>query len=129
MEVRLAFNLGANVSVTKITNTCSGGFFRSDFSEIEKLFLSMQIGAGYDIPLSSDSNKKHNLFYLLLLFSVPTLFWSKLMIYRNMEQHYTRAGVALKWSDKISKSEATDMVKTVRLILQIRLAMFKVKKE
>jgi hypothetical protein len=53
----------------------------------------MQIGAGYDIPLSTDANKTQ--YYLFCFF--PTLFWSKSTFNRNMEQYDCKAGVALKF--------------------------------
>jgi hypothetical protein len=65
----------------------------------------MQIGAGYDIPLSTDANKTQ--FVLSLLF--PTLFWSKSTFNRNMEQYDCRAGVALKFGQGKNIQEATDI--------------------
>jgi hypothetical protein len=44
----------------------------------------MQIGAGYDIPLSTDANKTQ---FVLSPCFFPTLFWSKSTFNRNMEQY------------------------------------------
>jgi hypothetical protein len=57
-----------------------------------KTIISMQIGAGYDIPLSTDANKTQ---FVLSPCFFPTLFWSKSTT--ETWNNTTRAGVALKF--------------------------------
>jgi outer membrane protein OmpA-like peptidoglycan-associated protein len=59
---RLAFNLDKSFTYQlginpAFPNQAPSPEVTGDFSEIEKTIISMQIGAGYDIPLSADGNK------------------------------------------------------------------------
>jgi hypothetical protein len=62
----------------------------------------MQIGAGYDIPLSSDSNKTQFVLSPLLFLFQP-YFGQNPRCHRNLEYNYIELGVALKWTDKTFK--------------------------
>ena len=80
-----------------------------DFSEIEKTILSMQIGAGYDIPLSSDSNKTQ--LVLSPFVSFQPYFGQNPRSIETWNNTTVRAGVALKFGRGQNIQQATDMVK------------------
>ena len=79
-----------------------------EFSEIEKTLLSMQIGAGYDIPLSSDSNKTQ--FVLSPFVSFQPYFGQNPRATETWNITTIRAGVALKFGQGKNIQQATDMV-------------------
>jgi hypothetical protein len=81
----------------------------------------MQIGAGYDIPLSTDANKTQ---FVLSPFSLSTLFWSKSTLNRNMEQYDCRAGVALKFGQGKTFKKLLILKQTNKFRFQILLVMF-----
>ncbi len=59
---RLAFNLDKSFVYKKGTNPeypaqVAGPDVNADFGDVENTIISMQVGAGFDIPLSSDSRK------------------------------------------------------------------------
>lgn len=80
-----------------------------EFSEIEKTILSMQIGAGYDIPLSSDSSKTQ--FVLSPFVSFQPYFGQNPRATETWNITTIRAGVALKLGQGKNIQEATDMAK------------------
>jgi len=80
-----------------------------DFSEIEKTIFSMQIGAGYDIPLSTDSNKTQ--FVLSPFVSFQPYFGQNPRSTETWNNTTVRAGVALKFGQGQSIQQATDIVK------------------
>jgi outer membrane protein OmpA-like peptidoglycan-associated protein len=80
-----------------------------EFNEIEKTILSMQIGAGYDIPLSSDSNKTQ--FVLSPFVSFQPYFGQNPRSTETWNITTVRAGVALKFGQGKNIQEATDMAK------------------
>ncbi|TDE44430.1 flagellar motor protein MotB [Flavobacterium rhamnosiphilum] len=80
-----------------------------EFSEIEKTILSMQIGAGYDIPLSSDNNKTQ--FVLSPFVSFQPYFGQNPRSTETWNITTVRAGVALKFGQGKNIQEATDMAK------------------
>ncbi|MFV8373260.1 OmpA family protein [Flavobacterium sp. LB2P74] len=80
-----------------------------EFSEIEKTILSMQIGAGYDIPLSSDSNKTQ--FVLSPFVSFQPYFGQNPRATETWNITTIRAGVALKFGQGKDIQEATDLSK------------------
>jgi outer membrane protein OmpA-like peptidoglycan-associated protein len=79
-----------------------------EFSEVEKTLLSMQIGAGYDIPLSSDSNKTQ--FVLSPFVSFQPYFGQNPRATETWNITTIRAGVALKFGQGKNIQQATDMV-------------------
>jgi hypothetical protein len=85
---RLAFNMDKSFTYQLGTNPAypeqtANPEVKADFDNINKTIVSMQIGAGYDIPLSTDNNKTQ--FVLSPFVFFPTLFWSKSSFNRNME--------------------------------------------
>ncbi|MDI5897554.1 OmpA family protein [Flavobacterium yafengii] len=81
----------------------------SEFDKIEKTILSMQIGAGYDIPLSSDSNKTQ--FVLSPFVSFQPYFGQNPRATETWNITTIRAGVALKFGQGKDIQEATDLAK------------------
>lgn len=79
-----------------------------EFSEIEKTILSMQIGAGYDIPLSSDSNKTQ--FVLSPFVSFQPYFGQNPRSTETWNITTIRAGVALKLGQGRNIQESTDVL-------------------
>ena len=80
-----------------------------EFDKIEKTILSMQIGAGYDIPLSSDSNKTQ--FVLSPFVSFQPYFGQNPRATETWNITTVRAGVALKFGQGKDIQEATDLAK------------------
>ncbi|MFV8345781.1 outer membrane beta-barrel protein [Flavobacterium sp. ZB4P13] len=80
-----------------------------EFNEVEKTILSMQIGAGYDIPLSSDTNKTQ--FVLSPFVSFQPYFGQNPRSTETWNITTVRAGVALKFGQGKNIQEATDMAK------------------
>ncbi|MDD2675618.1 MAG: OmpA family protein [Flavobacterium sp.] len=111
---RLAFNLDKSFEYQLGINPAfpdqeASPAVPGDFSEIEKTILSMQIGAGYDIPLSSDSNKTQ--FVLSPFVSFQPYFGQNPRSTETWNNTTIRAGVALKFGQGQNVQEATDMVK------------------
>lgn len=79
-----------------------------EFSEIEKTILSMQIGAGYDIPLSSDSNKTQ--FVLSPFVSFQPYFGQNPRSTETWNITTIRAGVALKLGQGRNIQESKDVL-------------------
>ena len=77
--------------------------------KLRETILSMQIGAGYDIPLSSDSNKTQ--FVLSPFVSFQPYFGQNPRATETWNITTIRAGVALKFGQGKDIQEATDMVK------------------
>jgi hypothetical protein len=72
MDKSFTYQLGTNPAYPEQT---ANPEVKADFDNINKT-VSMQIGAGYDIPLSTD-NKKHSLYYLL---SFSNLFLIEILV-------------------------------------------------
>ncbi|QIH37481.1 OmpA family protein [Flavobacterium sp. Sr18] len=111
---RLAFNLDKSFEYQLGINPAfpdqeASPAVPGDFSEIEKTILSMQIGAGYDIPLSSDSNKTQ--FVLSPFVSFQPYFGQNPRSTETWNNTTIKAGVALKFGQGQNIQEATDMVK------------------
>ncbi|MFV8269907.1 OmpA family protein [Flavobacterium sp. GT2N3] len=110
---RLAFNLDKSFNYQLGVNPAFPDQSPSpevtgEFSEIEKTILSMQIGAGYDIPLSSDSNKTQ--FVLSPFVSFQPYFGQNPRATETWNITTIRAGVALKFGQGKNIQQATDMV-------------------
>jgi hypothetical protein len=89
---RLAFNMDKSFTYQLGTNPAypeqtANPEVKADFDNINKTIVSMQIGAGYDIPLSTDNNKT---VWLISFRFFPTLFWSK-SSFNRMEYHYCKS--------------------------------------
>ena len=110
---RLAFNLDKSFTYElginpAFPNQAATPDVTGEFSEIEETILSMQIGAGYDIPLSSDSNKTQ--FVLSPFVSFQPYFGQNPRATETWNITTIRAGVALKFGQGKNIQEATDMV-------------------
>ncbi|RTY75425.1 OmpA family protein [Flavobacterium sp. LS1R10] len=111
---RLAFNLDKSFTYQLGTNTAfpdqePSPEIRGDFSAINKTILSLQIGAGYDIPLSSDSNKTQ--FILSPFVAFQPYFGQDPRATETWNNTTVRAGVALKFGQGKNIQEATDLAK------------------
>ncbi|RTY91935.1 flagellar motor protein MotB [Flavobacterium sp. RSP46] len=111
---RLAFNLDKSFTYQLGTNTAfpdqePSPEVRGDFSAINKTILSLQIGAGYDIPLSSDSNKTQ--FILSPFVAFQPYFGQDPRATETWNNTTVRAGVALKFGQGKNIQEATDLAK------------------
>ncbi|MEZ7506491.1 outer membrane beta-barrel protein [Flavobacterium sp. Arc2] len=109
---RLAFNLdksftyqlGINPSYPDQEATPA---VKGDFDNIQKTIISMQIGAGYDIPLSTDANKTQ--FVLSPFVSFQPYFGQDPRSTETWNNTTVRAGVALKFGQGKNIQEATDI--------------------
>ncbi|WP_338644893.1 OmpA family protein [Flavobacterium sp. KS-LB2] len=106
MDKSFSYQLGVNPA---FPNQVVSPEVTGEFSEIEKTILSMQIGAGYDIPLSSDRNKTQ--FVLSPFVSFQPYFGQNPRATETWNITTIRAGVALKFGQGKNIQEATDMVK------------------
>ncbi|MFV8369901.1 OmpA family protein [Flavobacterium sp. LB2R40] len=111
---RLAFNLDKSFTYQlginpAFPNQAPTPAVTGEFSDIEETILSMQIGAGYDIPLSSDSNKTQ--FVLSPFVSFQPYFGQNPRATETWNITTIRAGVALKFGQGQNIQQATDMVK------------------
>ncbi|MFV8363059.1 OmpA family protein [Flavobacterium sp. ZT3P35] len=111
---RLAFNLDKSFTYQLGINPAfpdqaPSPAVTGEFSEIEETILSMQIGAGFDIPLSSDRNKTQ--FVLSPFVSFQPYFGQNPRATETWNITTIRAGVALKFGQGKNIQEATDLVK------------------
>ncbi|MFV5695333.1 OmpA family protein [Flavobacterium sp. LB3P122] len=79
-----------------------------DLSDVKKTIFSMQIGAGYDIPLSSDSNKIQ--FVLSPFVAFQPYFGQNPRSTETWNITTLRAGIALKMGQGHNIQESTDML-------------------
>ena len=110
---RLAFNLDKSFTYQlginpAFPNQAPSAPVTGEFSEIEETILSMQIGAGYDIPLSSNSNKTQ--FVLSPFVSFQPYFGQNPRATETWNITTIRAGVALKFGQGKNIQEATDLM-------------------
>ena len=110
---RLAFNLDKSFTYQlginpAFPNQAPSAPVTGEFSEIEETILSMQIGAGFDIPLSSDRNKTQ--FVLSPFVSFQPYFGQNPRATETWNITTIRAGVALKFGQGKNIQEATDLV-------------------
>ena len=106
MDKSFTYQLGINPA---FPDQAPSAAVMGEFSEIEETILSMQIGAGYDIPLSSDSNKTQ--FVLSPFLSFQPYFGQNPRATETWNITTIRAGVALKFGQGKNIQEATDLVK------------------
>jgi outer membrane protein OmpA-like peptidoglycan-associated protein/opacity protein-like surface antigen len=111
---RLAFNIDKSFTYQLGVNPAfpdqaASPAVKGDFDKIDKTLISMQIGAGYDIPLSSDSNKTQ--FVLSPFVSFQPYFGQNPRSTETWNNTTVRAGVALKFGQGHNIQESTDMVK------------------
>ncbi|CAM2945065.1 OmpA family protein [Flavobacterium frigoris] len=110
---RLAFNLDKSFTYQLGTNPAfpeqtANAAVTGDFDNIQKTIVSMQIGAGYDIPLSTDANKTQ--FVLSPFVSFQPYFGQDPRSTETWNNTTVRAGVALKFGQGKNIQEATDIV-------------------
>ena len=111
---RLAFNLdksfeyqlGINPAFPNQTPSVA---VTDDLDNVEKTLISMQIGAGYDIPLSADTKKTQ--FILSPFVSFQPYFGQNPRSTETLNITTIRAGIALKMGQGKNIQEATDIIK------------------
>ena len=96
---RLAFNLNKSFTYQQKTNPeissqVENPAVKGDYSDINKMLISMQIGAGYDIPLSSQN--RHTQFVLSPFVSFQPYFGQSPRSIETWTVTTLRVGVALK---------------------------------
>ena len=109
---RLAFNLDKSFTYQLGVNPAfpeqtANPAVTGDFDNIQKTIVSMQIGAGYDIPLSTDANKTQ--FVLSPFVSFQPYFGQDPRSTETWNNTTIRAGVALKFGQGKNIQEATDI--------------------
>ncbi|MBG6111590.1 outer membrane protein OmpA-like peptidoglycan-associated protein/opacity protein-like surface antigen [Flavobacterium sp. CG_23.5] len=106
MDKSFTYQLGVNPA---IPTQAASPAVKGDFDNIDKTLISMQIGAGYDIPLSSDNNKTQ--FVLSPFVSFQPYFGQNPRSTETWNITTVRAGVALKFGQGTNIQESTDLVK------------------
>ena len=106
MDKSFSYQLGVNPA---IPTQAASPAVKGDFDNIDKTLISMQIGAGYDIPLSSDNNKTQ--FVLSPFVSFQPYFGQNPRSTETWNITTVRAGVALKFGQGTNIQESTDLVK------------------
>ncbi|MFV5686722.1 outer membrane beta-barrel protein [Flavobacterium sp. GB2R13] len=111
---RLAFNMDKSFSYQLGINPAypdqaASPAVTGDLSDVKKTIFSMQIGAGYDIPLSSDTNKTQ--FVLSPFVAFQPYFGQNPRSTETWNITTLRAGVALKMGQGHNIQESTDMLK------------------
>ena len=106
MDKSFTYQLGVNPA---FPNQAVSAPVTGDFSEIKKTIFSMQIGAGYDIPLSSNTNKTQ--FVLSPFVAFQPYFGQNPRATETWNITTIRAGVALKVGQGKNIQEATDLAK------------------
>lgn len=119
---RLAFNMDKSFTYQLGTNPAfpdqeANPAVKGDFDNVNKTIVSMQIGAGYDIPLSSDKNKTQ--FVLSPFVSFQPYFGQNPRSTETWNNTTVRAGVALKFGQGQNIQQATDMVKDAEVKFSI----------
>ncbi|EIA07207.1 OmpA family protein [Flavobacterium frigoris] len=119
---RLAFNMDKSFTYQLGTNPAypdqtTNAEVKGDFDNVNKTIVSMQIGAGYDIPLSTDSNKTQ--FVLSPFVSFQPYFGQNPRSTETWNNTTVRAGVALKFGQGQNIQQSTDMVKDAEVQFSI----------
>lgn len=100
------YQLGANPAYP---NQVAPAEVTGDLDNVKKTLISMQIGAGYDIPISSEGKKTQ--FILSPFVSFQPYFGQNPRSTETLNITTIRAGVALKMGQGKNIQEATDIVK------------------
>ncbi|KIA86183.1 outer membrane beta-barrel protein [Flavobacterium sp. AED] len=111
---RLAFNMDKSFTYQLGINPtypdqAASPAVTGDLSDVKKTIFSMQIGAGYDIPLSSDTNKTQ--FVLSPFVAFQPYFGQNPRSTETWNITTLRAGIALKMGQGHNIQESTDMLK------------------
>lgn len=112
---RLAFNLDKSFTYQKGTNPdypeqIAEPEVNADFSDVEDRVISMQVGAGFDIPLSS--NTQRNQFVLSPFVAFHPYFGQNPRSVESWNITTIRAGAALKFG--VGRKSAVEVVEVVR---------------
>ena len=105
MDKSFTYQLGINPAYPDQEPTPA---VRGDLSDVKKTIFSMQIGAGYDIPLSSDSNKTQ--FVLSPFVAFQPYFGQNPRSTETWNITTLRAGIALKMGQGHNTQESTDVL-------------------
>ena len=105
MDKSFTYQLGINPAFPDQTPSPA---VTGDFSDVKKTIVSMQIGAGYDIPLSSDSNKTQ--FVLSPFVAFQPYFGQNPRSTETWNITTIRAGVALKFGQGHTIQESADVL-------------------
>jgi outer membrane protein OmpA-like peptidoglycan-associated protein len=110
---RLAFNMDKSFSYQLGINPAyadqaPSAAVTGDLSEVKKTIFSMQIGAGYDIPLSSDNKKTQ--FVLSPFVAFQPYFGQNPRSTETWNITTLRAGIALKMGQGHNIQESTDLL-------------------
>lgn len=97
---RLAFNIDKSFTYEKgtnpdLANQVASPAINGDFSDVENTIISMQVGAGFDIPLSSNTQKTQ--FILSPFVAFQPYFGQNPRSSENWNNTTVRAGAALKF--------------------------------
>ncbi|MFD0931110.1 OmpA family protein [Psychroflexus salinarum] len=97
---RLAFNIDKSFTYEigtnpALSNQVAGPAINGDFSDIENTIISMQVGAGFDIPLSPDTQRTQ--FILSPFVAFQPYFGQNPRSSENWNNTTIRAGAALKF--------------------------------
>ncbi|WP_413998532.1 outer membrane beta-barrel protein [Flavobacterium sp. W1B] len=106
MDKSFTYQLGVNPA---FPDQALSPAVKGDFDKIEKTLISMQIGAGYDIPLSSDANKTQ--FVLSPFVAFQPYFGQNPRSTETWNITTLRAGVALKFGQGRNIQEDTAILK------------------
>ena len=114
MDKAFTYNQGLNPDVPVVEGQVATEV-KGDFSDINATQISMQVGAGYDIPLSSASHQTQ--FVLSPFVSFHPYFGQTPRSIETWNNTTIRAGVALKLGSgrKISPPEKTEIVAPVEV--------------
>ena len=104
MDKSFTYQLGVNPA---FPDQAVSAAVTGDLSDVKKTIFSMQIGAGYDIPLSSDANKTQ--FVLSPFVAFQPYFGQNPRSTETWNITTLRAGVALKFGQGRNIQEATDI--------------------
>jgi hypothetical protein len=103
IDKSFTYQLGTNPS---LPNQLANPEVKGDFSNVRETIISMQIGAGYDIPLSSENNR--NQFILSPFIAFQPYFGQNPRSTETWNITTIRAGVALKFG-RGSKIEVVEL--------------------
>ena len=110
---RVAFNVNNSFNYTQGPNPLTPGAasteVKGDFSDANKTIISMQVGAGYDIQLSSD--KRHTQYVISPFVAFHPYFGQEPRSVETWTVSTVRAGVAFKFGrGKLVSNPATAMI-------------------
>ncbi|SDG81532.1 OmpA family protein [Psychroflexus sediminis] len=119
---RLAFNVDKSFTYEKGTNPSfpaqvAGPAVNEEFGDVENTILSMQIGAGFDIPLTSNTQKTQ--FVLSPFVAFQPYFGQNPRSTENWNITTLRAGAALKFGQ--GKKSVVEETETIRPVVEFSI--------